>query len=290
MFERFTDSARQVVVQAQSEARQLGHGFIGCEHLLLAVLDADEPAAAVLREHDLTPERTRAEVIRLIGAAPPSRPADLLNVLDREALAAIGIDLDVVRSRIEATFGPDALARAVPGRRSRRRGGLRSRLRRPARNARRRPAVARNGELLDVPPARRGHIPFTPRAKKSLQLSLREAVGPGRQLHRGAAHRARPARHARRGRRGHLVGARPSGDAVARCDPRPLPQGQLTARPAGSADGGAGGGEPLVADVAWLAEEGFELTQPVGRAVAGRRHLHVEVTLEIGQPAQHGAG
>jgi Clp amino terminal domain, pathogenicity island component len=178
MFERFTGSARQVIVQAQAEARQLGHGFIGCEHLLLGVLAADEPAAAVLREHGLTPERTRAELIRLMKV-PAARPVDLLNVLDREALAAIGIDLDVVRSRIEATFGPDALARAVPGRRSRRRGGLRSRLRRPARNARRRPAVARNGELLEVPPARRGHIPFTPRAKKSLQLSLREAVGQG---------------------------------------------------------------------------------------------------------------
>ena len=30
-----------------------------------------------------------------------------------------------------------------------------------------------------MPPARRGHIPFTPRAKKTLQLSLREAVGQG---------------------------------------------------------------------------------------------------------------
>ena len=52
MFERFTGSARQAIVRAQSEARQLGHGFIGCEHLLLGVLAADEPAAAVLREHD----------------------------------------------------------------------------------------------------------------------------------------------------------------------------------------------------------------------------------------------
>jgi ATP-dependent Clp protease ATP-binding subunit ClpA len=176
MFERFTDSARQIIVQAQSEARELGHGFIGCEHLLLGMLAADAPAAAVLHEHGLTPERARAEVIRLVGAAPFGRPPDLLNVLDREALAVIGIDLDVVRSRIEATFGPGALARAVPGRRNRRRHGLRSRLRRPARNARLLPTMARNGELVDVPPARRGHIPFTPRAKKSLERSLREAV------------------------------------------------------------------------------------------------------------------
>jgi Clp amino terminal domain, pathogenicity island component len=36
MFERFTDSARQVVVRAQEDARRLGHNYIGCEHLLLA--------------------------------------------------------------------------------------------------------------------------------------------------------------------------------------------------------------------------------------------------------------
>jgi Clp amino terminal domain, pathogenicity island component len=179
MFERFTASARQIVVRAQSEARQLDHGFIGCEHLLLALLAADEPAANVLRENELTPERVRAEVIRMMGAAQPARPADLLNVLDREALAAIGIDFDVVRSRIEATFGPGALTRATPSPRWNRRRGLRSRLRRPARNARLLPVIGRNGELLDVPPVRRGHIPFTPRAKKAIEISLREALALG---------------------------------------------------------------------------------------------------------------
>jgi ATP-dependent Clp protease ATP-binding subunit ClpA len=178
MFERFTAGARQIVVRAQSEARQLDHGFIGCEHLLLALLAGDEPAADVLREHELTPERVRAELIRMMGA-PPARPADLLNVLDREALAAIGIDLDVVRSRIEATFGPGALTRATLTPRRNRRRGLRSRLRRPARNARLLPVIGGNGELLDVPPVRRGHIPFTPRAKKAMEISLREALALG---------------------------------------------------------------------------------------------------------------
>lgn len=178
MFERFTAGARQIVVRAQSEARQLDHGFIGCEHLLLALLAGDEPAADVLREHELTPERVRAELIRMMGV-PPARPADLLNVLDREALAAIGIDLDVVRSRIEATFGPGALTRATLTPRRDRRRGLRSRLRRPARNARLLPVIGGNGELLDVPPVRRGHIPFTPRAKKAMEISLREALALG---------------------------------------------------------------------------------------------------------------
>ena len=175
MFERFTGSARQVVVQAQSQARQLGHGFIGCEHLLLALVSVDEPAAAVLRDHGLTPERTRAEVIRLLG---PGRTVSLLAGLDREALASIGIDLDAVRSRIEATFGPDALARAVPAVRRRRRRGLRSRLRRPARNARLLPAALGN-RTLEAADAPRGHIPFTERAKKALERSLREALAAG---------------------------------------------------------------------------------------------------------------
>ena len=37
-----------------------------------------------------------------------------------------------------------------------------------------------------------GHIPFTPRAKKVLELSLREALQLGPQLHRHRAHPARP--------------------------------------------------------------------------------------------------
>lgn len=183
MFERFTDSARQIVVQAQSQARQLGHGFIGCEHLLLALVSLDEPAAAVLRDHGLTPERTRAEVIRLVG---PGRAVSLLGGLDREALASIGIDLDAVRSRIEATFGPDALTRAVPAVRRRRRRGLRSRLGRPARNARLLPPAPGN-RRLEAAGAPRGHIPFTGRAKRALERSLREAQAVG-DSHIGVQH------------------------------------------------------------------------------------------------------
>ena len=37
MFERFSDQARQVVVLSQEEARALGHGVIGTEHILLGL-------------------------------------------------------------------------------------------------------------------------------------------------------------------------------------------------------------------------------------------------------------
>jgi ATP-dependent Clp protease ATP-binding subunit ClpA len=197
MFERFTDGARHLVVQAQNEARRLGHNYIGCEHLLLAATKADGEAGAVLRDQGVTPERVEEQILRMIGrgtgAGPGSAggPADPLHGLDREALAAIGIDLDVVRARLEAAFGPDALDRAIV---ARRRGAPAGRLgRHPAlgkgpvarlmqvrrvRRARRGAfagpvALAAHRRLPDPPP--RGRIPFTPRAKKSLELSLREA-------------------------------------------------------------------------------------------------------------------
>jgi ATP-dependent Clp protease ATP-binding subunit ClpA len=42
VFERFTESARMVVVYAQEEARALGHQHIGAEHLLLGVVRVEE--------------------------------------------------------------------------------------------------------------------------------------------------------------------------------------------------------------------------------------------------------
>jgi Clp amino terminal domain, pathogenicity island component len=210
MFERFTDSARHLVVQAQHEARRLGHNYIGCEHLLLAAAGIAEPAGAVLRDQGVTPERVEAEIVRTVGrgqaadpsdrgqaadpsgrgrAADPSGRGDPLHGLDREALASIGIDLDVVRARLEAAFGPDALDRAVlahrraaQASRSRRRPAWRKgpvaelmRRRRARRGAPPGPGPGRAAPGQRPGPAPGGHIPFTPRAKKSLELSLREA-------------------------------------------------------------------------------------------------------------------
>jgi len=163
MFERFSGEARSAVAQAQEHARRLGHRYIGCEHLLLAAASTAEPASAALREHGVTPAGVETEIVRMVGLG---RAADLFSASDREALASIGIDLDVVRARIEAAFGPDAFTRGGPA------------------ACRSRPAVRKNPVALlrrarrgghHQHPAPSGHIPFTPRAKKSLALSLREA-------------------------------------------------------------------------------------------------------------------
>jgi ATP-dependent Clp protease ATP-binding subunit ClpA len=181
MFERFTDTARHIVVQAQADARRLGHNYIGCEHLLMAVAATGEPASTILRDQGVTPERVEAEILRTIGRG---QTADPLGGLDRQALAFIGIDVDVVRARIEEAFGPDALTRALPAAcRSRRpawgKGPLAELTRRRRRRRTRRNAPPSPGPPRQRPasagPGPGGHIPFTPRAKKSLELSLREA-------------------------------------------------------------------------------------------------------------------
>ena len=141
MFERFTDRARNVVVDAQASARRLGHGYTGTEHLLLALLQGDGIAARVLGSLGVTAAAVEREVLAEVGRGP-------FGQRDAEALGAIGIDLEEVRRRVEASFGPGALYW------------------RPGRGCRRARRIPLAG----------GHIPFSPRAKKVLELSLREAL------------------------------------------------------------------------------------------------------------------
>ena len=66
---------------------------------------AEPRPVRVLRGHGLTPARVEAQLARLAGAG-------LFGDLDWDALAAAGIDVDAVRARAEAVFGPQALSQA----------------------------------------------------------------------------------------------------------------------------------------------------------------------------------
>lgn len=142
MFERFGDDARRVVIGAHEEARRLRDGYIGSAHLLLGIAAADGPGGVALREVGID-----HPALDLAVRDVPS-PTD---ELDAEALAAIGIDLDAVRERTDATFGAGSLDRAAAA------DGARRRRRR-----------------------RRGRTsPFSADARETLETSLREAVDLG---------------------------------------------------------------------------------------------------------------
>ena len=73
-FLRFTRVAREVVAAAQEEARELGHGRAGTEHLLVAAARVERGGAArVLADAGLTAETLRESVAAALPAGDPSR-------------------------------------------------------------------------------------------------------------------------------------------------------------------------------------------------------------------------
>lgn len=98
MFEHFGEPARQTIVLAQGEAGRLGHGHIGTEHLLLALIAGEEGAAG-------------------------------------RAFAKLGVTLEAARDKVGALMPPSA------------------------------------------DPPTQEQIPFSPRAKGTLEAALRQALG-----------------------------------------------------------------------------------------------------------------
>ncbi|MCM6774903.1 Clp protease [Nocardia sp. CDC159] len=150
MFERFSKEARVAVVIAQEEARQLRSPTIDVEHVLLGITECrDRDLQKILADRGLTTDALRERLDR-------NRIGEPLGEEDAAALRSIGIDLDAVRESLEASFGEDALERAIPQEEDNRRSRF----------------GFRGGMNF-------GHIPFTKDAKKVLELSLREALTRG---------------------------------------------------------------------------------------------------------------
>ena len=63
----FTPQAKKVLELALRESVQLGHDYIGTEHLLLGLVrEGEGPAAQVLQQRDIELNKVRQEVIRLL--------------------------------------------------------------------------------------------------------------------------------------------------------------------------------------------------------------------------------
>jgi len=64
---RFTDRSRKVINLSLREALQLGHNYVGTEHLLLALLAEGEGVGAKVLQSLGTPEEIRSKVISALG-------------------------------------------------------------------------------------------------------------------------------------------------------------------------------------------------------------------------------
>jgi len=110
MWERFTPEARRVLVAALDVSEELGHGYIGDEHVLLGFLLTDSGSAErFLRKHGLDPQGVRDDLRRLTehGRFPQ------VSTDDTAALQGVGIDVEQVRARLVSVFGQDAVDEAV---------------------------------------------------------------------------------------------------------------------------------------------------------------------------------
>jgi ATP-dependent Clp protease ATP-binding subunit ClpA len=110
VWDRLTPAARQVMGLAAEESEQLGHGYLGDEHVILGLLRGQAcHASSLLLAHGLDLGSGRAELQRL--AADGLMPRSLAD--DAGALRALGIDVEMVRQRLIAAFGAEAVGAAV---------------------------------------------------------------------------------------------------------------------------------------------------------------------------------
>ncbi len=170
-------------------ARLLGHRYIGCEHLLPGPGRHRSAGLRVLRERGLTPGRVEEEIVRRAGTGAG---AGLFADLDRAALASIGIDLDAVRARIDASFGQDALTRAdrAVHRTTRRPGPARGRL---IHRWRHRARVRRVPPVRAVAARTPGPLPGRRPACRAHPVHSRRQEMPGEHAAGGGGRSTRPA-------------------------------------------------------------------------------------------------
>jgi ATP-dependent Clp protease ATP-binding subunit ClpA len=104
-------AAEPFLAAGAEQARRLGHNYVGTEHLLLVLVrDPDGGAARVLQQLDAPPGQVEEALAGWLGASEPPGPSR--PKIDPDALAALGIDFEAVRERLEQTFGAGALEHA----------------------------------------------------------------------------------------------------------------------------------------------------------------------------------
>lgn len=112
MFERFSDSARRVVVLAQEAARDRHHDVIGTEHLLLGVLESAREGRApgahtILERLGLTPQAALERVS--LAPGPSNHTPDAHLPFTTEAKTALEYSLRETIAVGDTVITPDHL-------------------------------------------------------------------------------------------------------------------------------------------------------------------------------------
>lgn len=102
---------------ARAEADRARHGYVGCEHLLLALItDQDPTARDILAGRGISLPAARAAVAGVVSSGAGDGPR--WNATD--LLATLGVDLPAIQRQMRADHGPhaiDELYRSPLGRR-----------------------------------------------------------------------------------------------------------------------------------------------------------------------------
>lgn len=105
----FTPRSKKVLELALREALQLGHNYIGTEHILLGLVRESEGVAArVLSNLDVDPDKVRREVIRMLGGGGRGQRA-------RETAAGRGTETKRPKTRQLDQYGRNLTAMAEEG-------------------------------------------------------------------------------------------------------------------------------------------------------------------------------
>ena len=102
--EKFTRRSEDAIEKARRAAGELGHSYIGTEHLLLGILrEEDSIGSRVLRRRGLTEAALTEEICRSLGAGAPGLPRQGLSIRAQLAVAGAAKEADALGQSIIGT-------------------------------------------------------------------------------------------------------------------------------------------------------------------------------------------
>ncbi len=107
----FTPRAKRVLELSVDEARQLGHNYVGTEHLLLGLIREGEGVAArVLLELGVDRKKVREETLKLLGGTPSVSQPEREGKVETPALNQFGRDLTALarESKLDPIIGRES--------------------------------------------------------------------------------------------------------------------------------------------------------------------------------------